>query len=154
MMTDLGSAPSLGRADWKRRTNNRKRLARPLTALRHLLAGATLLAPRPATSFAQRPEALWYMTGSEGSIQSFLSHADQISIVSPQVFAMDRNGMLHGSVDARVVAKAHDQHVKLVPLVMNPGFDQPSIHHVLRTPAARMKAIVNIAALCKREHFD
>src|SRR5437588_12927469 len=94
------------------------------------------------------------MTGSAGSIQGFLAHADQISIVSPQVFAMDRNGVLHGSVDSRVVEKAREAHVKVVPLVMNPGFDQPNIHHVLRTPAARIKAIVNIAALCKREHFD
>lgn len=110
-----------------------------------------LLAAHPA--FPQKPEALWYMTASQGSIESFLAHADQISIVSPQVFAFDRNGGIHGSVNPRVVEKAREAHVQLVPLVMNPGFDQPIMHHILRTPEARRKAIANVAGLCHREHF-
>src|SRR5687768_10260956 len=71
-------------------------------------------------------ESLWYLRGEE-SIQAFLARADQISIVSPQVFVMDSNGIITGSVDPRVVATARDKGVKLIPLVMNPGFDQPSI---------------------------
>ena len=121
---------------------------------RAVSAALTLLLGAAGASLAQKPEALWYMTNSAGSIKSFLAHADQIAIVSPQVFALNAQGVLHGSVDPRVVEKAHEAHVKLVPLVMNPGFDQPSMHHILRTPAVRAKAIANIAALCRREHFD
>jgi len=44
--------------------------------------------------------------------------------------------------------------VKLVPLVMNPGFDQPSINRVLNHPEARMNAIRNLAALCRDNRFD
>jgi hypothetical protein len=36
--------------------------------------------------------ALWYSVGSEDSMQSFLAHADQISIVSPQVFSGELPG--------------------------------------------------------------
>ncbi|MGH7619878.1 MAG: glycosyl hydrolase family 18 protein [Gemmatimonadaceae bacterium] len=103
---------------------------------------------------AQQLEALWYSTGGEASTQSFVANAGHISIVSPQVFAMDRSGSITGHVDARVIAAAHEHHVKLVPLVMNPGFDQPTIHHVLTNSAARDKAVANLVALCRDNHFD
>jgi spore germination protein YaaH len=44
--------------------------------------------------------------------------------------------------------------VKLIPLVMNPGFSQPLIHHLLNTPRARVTAIHNLAAQCRDHHFD
>src|SRR5690349_12950774 len=69
---------------------------------------------------AQKLEALWYSVGSETSTQSFLAHATQISIVSPQVFAIDSFGVIRGKVDPRVVAAAREKGVKLMPLVMNP----------------------------------
>ena len=103
---------------------------------------------------AARPEALWYMTPDEASVQSFLAHADRISIVAPQVFYMDSLGVIWGSVDARVVARAREQRVKLVPLVMNPGFDQPSFHRVLTVPDARRRGIRSLAALCREQRFD
>jgi spore germination protein YaaH len=99
-------------------------------------------------------EALWYSTRGEPSVQSFLAHADQISIVSPQVFSLDSNGIITGGIDPRVVAAAHEHHVQLVPLVMNPGFDQPSIHRVLTVPSARSQAIRSLAALCRDQHLD
>ena len=96
-----------------------------------------LLALLPlSTGTAQQLEALWYVRG-EASIQSFLSHADQISIVAPQVFIMDSTGMIRGRVDPRVLETARARGVKVMPLVMNPGFDQPSIHRVLTHPGAR-----------------
>jgi len=106
-----------------------------------------------AEARAQRLEALWYLRG-EQSIQSFLKHADQIAIVAPQVFTMDSTGMIRGQVDARVIETARAKGVKLVPLVMNPGFDQPSIHRVLNDPAARAQAIRSLAALCRDNRFD
>jgi spore germination protein YaaH len=106
-----------------------------------------------ASASAQKPEALWYLRGEE-SIKAFLEHADQISIVSPQVFSIDGNGVIKGRVDPRVIAKAREKHVQLVPLVMNPGFDQPAIHKVLTVPASWNAAVRNITALCRDNHFD
>ena len=42
---------------------------------------------------AQAPEALWYSTDSETSVQSFLANADRISVVAPQSFSMDSLGV-------------------------------------------------------------
>lgn len=107
----------------------------------------------PARVAAQAPEALWYMVAGEHSVGSFLAHADQISIVAPQVFYLDSIGVVWGSVDARVVAKAREKNVKLVPLVMNPGFDQAAFHRVLSVPDARLRAIRNMTAVCRDNRF-
>jgi spore germination protein YaaH len=107
-----------------------------------------------ATASAQRVEALWYSTASEQSTQSFLAHADRISIVSPQVFELDSIGIIRGHVDPRVVATAREKGVKLVPLVMNPGFDQPTIHHIVNVAAVRDRAVESLVSLCRDNRFD
>lgn len=103
---------------------------------------------------AQQLEALWYSVGSDRSTQSFLAHADRISIVSPQVFSFEPDGSIRGHVDPRVIEKAHAAKVKLIPLVMNPGFSQPLIHRILTVSDVRTRAIASVAALCRDNHFD
>jgi spore germination protein YaaH len=103
---------------------------------------------------AQRPEALWYIRNQESGIQSFIRNADHISIISPQTFSMDSTGAIRGRIDPRIVETARAKKVKLVPLVMNPGFNQPMFHRVLTNPAARANAIRNLAALCRDNKFD
>lgn len=108
----------------------------------------------PTRLHAQKLEALWYSVDRDESTQSFLAHAGEISIVSPQVFTVDTLGVISGSVDPRVIARAHEKGVKVVPLVMNPGFDQPTIHRILTSPDVRRRTIENLVALCTRNHFD
>src|SRR3990172_4051732 len=75
-------------------------------------------------------------------------------LVPPQVFPPDSAGVIRGSVDRRVIDAARANRVKLVPLVMNPGFDQPAIHRVLTVPDARRRAVRSLAALCRDHRFD
>jgi len=121
--------------------------------MRRIVAALVLSALSAQPLAAQKLEALWYLRGEE-SIQAFIAHADQITIVSPQVFSMDSAGFIRGSVDPRVIATAKAKGVKLIPLVMNPGFDQPSIHRVLNNPGARAQALRSLAALCRDNKFD
>jgi spore germination protein YaaH len=116
-----------------------------------LVLGLAVFLGMPAG--AQRMEAIWYLRG-ERSIQAFIKHADQITIVAPQVFQMDSNGVITGRVDPRVIETAREKGVKLHPLVMNPGFDQPSIHRVLTHPESRARAIRALAALCRDNRLD
>jgi spore germination protein YaaH len=103
----------------------------------------------PARARAQGgDEALWYLTSRETSVQSFLAHADRISIVAPQTFSMDSNGVVWGSVDERVMATAKAKGIRVIPLIVNEGFDQPEFHRFLASPTARARAVGNIAALC------
>ena len=101
------------------------------------------------------PRRFVYSTGSEASTRSFLAHANQIAIVSPQVFTLDKTGAIHGHIDQRLIDAAHASHVKLMPLVMNPGFDQAAvIHRVLTVPDGRRRAVRSLAALCRNQHLD
>ena len=103
---------------------------------------------------AQPIEALWYSRNGGPGTSTFLAHADRISIISPQVFAFDGDGGIHGALDTAVVRVARAQHVKLVPLVMNPGFDQALMHRLLAESVPRARAIRSLAALCREQHLD
>ncbi|MBI3568012.1 MAG: glycosyl hydrolase [Gemmatimonadetes bacterium] len=125
--------------------------------MRHIPRIARLAALAVAVRGAaaqSRPEALWYATGGEESVQSFLAHADRISIVSPQTYVVDSSGTVSGYIDRRLVDAARAKGVKVVPLVMNPGFDQPTMHRILVHPDARRRAIRSITALCRENGFD
>jgi spore germination protein YaaH len=130
--------------------------------LRAAVAGATAAIAGTALAVsvaAQTPapqglEALWYATGSEQSTQSFLAHADRISVVAPQIFKFDAYGRITGHLDSRLVDAARVHHVKLVPLVVNPGFDQHLVHRILTLSSARRRAIQALGALCRDDHLD
>jgi spore germination protein YaaH len=124
-----------------------------LRSTRGAIAALALSGLASVDAGAQRLEALWYLRGQQ-NIQAFLKHADQISIVAPQVYTMDSTGVIRGQVDPRVIETASAKRVKLMPLVMNPGFDQPTIHRVLTNPMARAQALRSLAALCRDNRFD
>ena len=117
------------------------------------LTAVAALGTAASPAAAQRLESLWYLRG-EHSIQAFIAHADQITIVAPQDFAMDAEGKIHGHVDPRVIATARAHSVKVMPLVTNGGFDQPALHHVLTNRVARLRALRSLAALCRVNKYD
>src|SRR5690349_19997365 len=116
-----------------------------------LIAAGLLATPsvRP-----QAPEAPWYAANDERSVRSFLAHADRISVVAPQSFSMASIGIIWGHLDPPMVATARAKKVKLIPLIVNPGFDQSIFHHVLTNPDARKRAVHNNTALCRHNYFD
>lgn len=122
---------------------------------RLLLAVVGLALAADASGAQPQPlEALWYTRNGAPSTPTFLAHADRISVVSPQVFAFDTSGRIHGTLDSTVVRVAREQRVQLVPLVMNPGFDQALMHRLLTVPEPRARAIRSMAALCRDLKLD
>jgi spore germination protein YaaH len=103
---------------------------------------------------AQPLEAVWYTRNSAATTAAISAHADRISIISPQVFAFDAEGAIRGSLNADDVRIARARGVKLVPLVMNPGFDQPMMHRLLTVAEPRRRAIRSMAALCRDLRLD
>jgi len=87
-------------------------------------------------------ETLFYMEGgSEAAVNSFLAHADSISIVGPQVYFVGRDGVVWGEVDGRVLEASRSRGVAIMPLVMNPGFDQEEFAALLHAPDARQRVV-------------
>lgn len=139
---------------------------RMLAGLALLLLGAGSLAaqaptaprpagpPPPAPARQKSAELLFYMSGSEDSFRSFRDHVRQITVVAPQSFSVDEHGVVWGEVDPRVLPLAKANGVKVIPLVVNPGFNQTTIHALLDSPVARARAVRAFVELARENGFD
>ncbi len=127
----------------------RRRITDPI---RRLLAAALVTVALAASGArAQAPERLFYYVDREASYESLVRHIDQISVLGPQVYTVDSLGIFYGTLDARVLALAKARGVKVMPLFVNEGFQQPGLRRLLADSAARNRAIETMVALC-REH--
>jgi spore germination protein YaaH len=102
---------------------------------------------------ANAPEAIWYIRNTDDGIASFAANARHISIVAPQVYSIDSSGTIRGGTDPRIVQIARQYSVKLMPLVMNPGFDLAVLHHITTNAIARTASAQSMARLCREEHL-
>jgi spore germination protein YaaH len=117
------------------------------TACAATQASNTRIAPR------EQVERLFYMTGSDGSFESFREHIDQISVVGPQVFRVDSSGAVSGGVAARVLDLASEHDVKVMPLIVNPGFDKDIIQALLNDAEARARAVRSMVQLAEQHGY-
>ena len=119
-----------------------------------IAALAVPLAPATeATGQAMSAETIFYMTGSEASFESFRAHAEHISVIAPQVFAVEGDGLVRGGVDGRVLRLAVENGIRVMPLLVNPGFNQETVHALLHDPEARARAVEAMVDLGRRDGF-
>lgn len=104
-------------------------------------------------AFAQQNvgERIFYMDASEDSFRSFERNAQYIDIIGPQCLKVDEDGVVWGGVDKRVAAVAKKHNVKIMPLIVNPGFNQEMLHKVLTTREAQERCISTLVELCRKE---
>jgi spore germination protein YaaH len=121
-----------------------------LSALLGLLAaGRPLPAQEPARPF----ETLFYLRNDDDAIRSFAEHAELISIIGPQTFSISAGGELRGRADQRILDIARQHGVDVVPLFLNPGFDQATAHALLDDPAAQARAVRTMVDLAIEQGF-
>lgn len=123
------------------------------TALTVLSIATLATLPTPATLSAQSVERLFYYVDREDSYRSFVAHVDQITVLGPQVYTVDSLGIVFGSLDRRVLELAKARGVKVMPLLVNEGFNQPALRRLLADTAARTRAINSLVALCRRNGY-
>ncbi len=118
---------------------------------------ATFLVALPlsaVTATAQeRIERLFYYVDRESSWESLVEHIDEISIVAPSAYSVDASGVVWGAVDPRLLDLAAEQGVGVVPLIVNPGFDQEDLHALLGDDAARRRTIESLVGECSRHGY-
>jgi spore germination protein YaaH len=102
---------------------------------------------------AQAFETLFYLRNNDAAIRSFAENAEHISILGPQTFRIDAGGALRGGVDERILDIARDGNVRVMPLFLNPGFDQETAHALLDDTAARARAVRNLVDLAVEHDF-
>ncbi len=128
------------------------------TALRRL--ALTLLLPAlaclavPSAVAGQELERLFYYVDEETSFESFRENVERIDIVAPSAYSVDEDGVLWGEVDPRVMRLAAEHEVDVMPLVLNPGFDQEMLHELLSSDRARRRAVESMVELCRRHGYD
>ena len=112
-----------------------------------------LAAACSAAAPAQRMETMFYTIDDEHCFESFRSHIRSIDIVGPQSYKMDEHGNMWGAVDRRILDLSALNNVKVMPLVVNAGFDQPSFHKLLHDSLARARAVGNMLTVCRENQF-
>ncbi len=98
-----------------------------------------------------KSENVFYLVGSSESYQSFVQHADEISIICPDVYQIDSVGVITGEVDRRILELAQKKGIKVMPLFAS--FDQKGIHALLTNEAARKEAIRLMLFYAREFHF-
>jgi spore germination protein YaaH len=123
-------------------------------SIRRVLTLVALASGVSTRARAQQPlERLFYYVDNEASYNSFVKHVDQITILGPQVYTVDSLGIVWGSLDRRVIDLAKRRNVKVMPLVVNEAFHQPSLRRLLADTGARARATRAFVGLCREYGF-
>lgn len=97
--------------------------------------------------------AIFYLTRDPASVRSFLSHAGQIDIVIPAWYTADAYGVVTGVPDQHLLDAARQRGVKVMPLIVNPDFHQPTVHALLTTPEARTRVAQSLLDECRKHQY-
>lgn len=117
-----------------------------------LALGLALVGPEqlPAQTVAER---LFYYVDRLDSFETLRQHIDEITVIAPQPYRVDGDGVVWGELDPRVLRLAREHDVPVMPLIVNPGFDSSLLHALLANDAARARAVQTMVELCRRHGF-
>lgn len=114
----------------------------------------TLLWLAIATPLLQaQPKALFYMTSSPESVQSFLNHADQIDILVPTWYSTDVHGMVWGGPNPQIMQVAREHHVAVMPIVSGSDMGTEKYHQFFNDAAARHAMEEALVRECRQNGY-
>ncbi len=127
----------------------------PIGSLAALAVMATaFLLPPPSLAAQDATERLFYYVDRESSWESLERNADRITLVAPAWYSVDAEGVVWGEADPLVLELAREHGVGVMPLIVNPGFDQEMLHELLVDDEARRRAVRSLVELCRRHGFQ
>ncbi|NIR68688.1 hypothetical protein GWN42_02815 [candidate division KSB1 bacterium] len=90
-----------------------------------------------------------------GAFPTLQEHIDQVDIILPAVFFVNKSGVVFGEIESRVLGLGKEHQVKLMPQIKNFDanrglFRKDWAHGVLTDPAARARTIHSMLHLCKK----
>jgi spore germination protein YaaH len=105
---------------------------------RFILLSIILLAC--GSAFAKQPDALFYLMGSQKSVNSFEAHVDKIGLLVPTWYGVDNQGLVSGGPNLYVlnIAKAHRLPVEPI-ISMSSG--RAGFHDLLHDETAKQHMI-------------
>lgn len=84
---------------------------------------------------------------------SLKNNPNYIHIVGPQAYQVDRQGIVWGEVDSRIMTFAAQHQIKVMPLVTNVDFSHATIHAFLNDAAAQARTIQDLLTACQKNHY-
>lgn len=121
-----------------------------VTRIIAVLAFVSLSAPLSA----QQRERLFYYVDQEASYNSLVRNIDRIDVLAPSAYFVDEDGVVYGGVDSRVLTLARSHDVRVMPLIVNRGFDQQELHELLVNDDARRRIVNALVAECHAHGYD
>jgi spore germination protein len=100
-----------------------------------------------------RPLGMYYYYDDTRGLASVEKNASQITLLGPQCFTMDADGIVRGGVPAGLEELARRLQIPVMPLLVNPGFDRGLASAVLRDPKKQERTASYLAYLANRENF-
>ncbi len=128
-----------------------RRIRKPDTGILAWLLLACLSAPGGYAATVVGPDArtIFYYSPVNDAWNSLLHNARKISILAPQVLAVDQTGAVRGGIEERVRALAAEQGIEIMPLLFNEDFSTQIAHSVLGDPSLRQRVVSEAVRLCE-----
>jgi len=104
-------------------------------------------------SAAERPKSLFYLDSDAKSLHSFLDHADKVDIVVPTWYQVNSEGLVSGGPHPLVLETARQNHVLVMPIVVNAGFVQAEFHKFLGDASAQKRMLESLIRACKENGY-
>jgi spore germination protein YaaH len=101
-----------------------------------------------------RPLAMYYSTEDTSGLAAVEKNAALITLLGPQCFRVDSDGIVRGAVPAALAELAQRLELPVMPLLVNPGFDRSIASSLLRDPRKQERAASYLAYLANRENFS
>ncbi len=100
--------------------------------------------PDSVTQVARGRLVQMYYVNTPDGHDAFLSHLDQIDMVSPAWYSANADSSLTGYPHQDIIDAAHAHGVQIVPLVVNNNVDPGVAHAILADPARRAALSANL----------
>ena len=85
--------------------------------------------------------------------KSFLTHGDQIDVVLPFFYDVNKIGDLEEEVDSKLMSYSKEKGIKVMPVIINLGFSRDSITELLKNKEKQGKVQIALLEACKKNGF-
>jgi spore germination protein len=100
-----------------------------------------------------RPLALYYFVGDTRGLKSLAANSSRITVIAPQCYWVESNGVIRGEVPPQLLAIARRRGLPVMPLVFNRGFNRETVTALLHSPQAQRRVLSDLASLATRENL-
>lgn len=100
-----------------------------------------------------RPLAMYYLMSDTRGMESLAEHASQITVVAPQSYWVEKDGVATGDLPSPLKEVAARTRLPVMPLIFNRGFDRGTVTALLHDPEAQRRAVAYMAYHAWRENL-